>query len=74
MPMWVKDRGESECSLVIGEIGDETIAPTRKGADFRVVAYREIGLLYLTPEGMETSPPGGKMCPSPKDSAGVVQW
>lgn len=36
----VKDAGESEWRLVIGRIGDETIAPTRKRADFRLVAYR----------------------------------
>jgi hypothetical protein len=52
----------------MGEIGDETIAPTRKGADFRVVAYREIGLLYLSPKGMDIILPlGGEMCPSPTD-------
>jgi hypothetical protein len=55
MPVRVEDRGESEGFPVMGRIGDAMIAPTRKGADFRVVAYREIGLLYLTPEGMETS-------------------
>ncbi|GEM_PF-2521641 len=41
---WVKDRGESECLAVMAGIGDETIAPTRKGADFHVVACRKIGL------------------------------
>lgn len=35
-----EERGESECPTVIVGIGDETIAPTRKGADFRVVACR----------------------------------
>jgi len=41
---WVKDRGESECLAVMAGIGDETIALTRKGADFHEVACRKIGL------------------------------
>jgi hypothetical protein len=32
-------------------IGDATIAPTRKGADFRLVAYREMGLELANPKG-----------------------
>ena len=40
MPMEVKDRGKSECWLVMSQIGDEKIALTRKGADFRVVVCR----------------------------------
>src|SRR5690606_17174868 len=35
-----QDRGRSECPAVMAGIGDGTIAPTRKGADVRVVAYR----------------------------------
>lgn len=54
MSLWAKDRGKSEGWSVMDRIGDETIAPTRKGADFRVVAYREIGLL-TNPEGMDAS-------------------
>ena len=36
----VKECGESEGHPVMGWIGDETIAPIRKDADFRMVAYR----------------------------------
>jgi hypothetical protein len=49
-------------------IGDAMIAPTRKGADFHVVAYREIGLLH---------PPGGRPLRGAltlRDRAGVAQW
>jgi len=44
MREWVKDRGKSECPAVMAGIGDETIALTRKGADFHEVACRKIGL------------------------------
>jgi hypothetical protein len=44
MSQWIKDGGESECSAVMVEIGDETIAPTRKRADFHQVTRRKIGL------------------------------
>jgi len=47
----VKDCGKSECRSVTGRIGDETIAPTRKSADFRVVVYREIGFAPTNPKG-----------------------
>jgi hypothetical protein len=40
LPQKVKDAGTSERRPVIGRIGDETIAPARKRADFRRVAYR----------------------------------
>lgn len=51
MPRRVKDRGASECPAVMAGIGDARIAPTRKGADFHVVACRETGLLSNRPEG-----------------------
>lgn len=41
---WVKDCGKSECLAVTAGIRDETIALTRKGADFHKVACRKIGL------------------------------
>ena len=59
--MWVKDRGKSEGRFVMDRIGDETIAPTRKGADFRVVAYREIGL--------STNPRGDGYIPSGRNAS-----
>lgn len=57
LPLRVEDRGESEGFPVMGRIGDETIAPTRKSADFRVVAYRKIGLL-TNPRGDGCIPTG----------------
>ena len=51
---WVKDRGESEGRAVTARIGDATIAPTRKGADFHVVASRERGL-HQPPDGDDVS-------------------
>lgn len=35
-----QESGESECPAVMVGIGDETIAPIRKDADFRLVACR----------------------------------
>jgi hypothetical protein len=40
MPQEVRDVGKSERRLIMSRIGDEKIAPTRKRADFRRVAYR----------------------------------
>ncbi|BBA34865.1 glycosyltransferase [Methylocaldum marinum] len=71
--MWVKDRGKSEGRFVMDRIGDETIAPTRKGADFRVVAYREIGL-STNPRGDGYIPSGEKCVHLRRNRAGVVQW
>ena len=70
MPQWVKDRGESECRAVMVRIGDATIAPTRKGADFHVVAYREIGL-HQPPEGRDVSFWVRQFL---RERAGVAQW
>jgi hypothetical protein len=47
----VGDDGKSECFSVMERIGDETIALTRKRADFHLVIYRKIGLL-IAPGGM----------------------
>jgi len=57
-PIQVDDHGESEGWPVMGRIGDATIAPPRKRADFHVVAYREIGL-YRDPRGAACCPLGG---------------
>jgi hypothetical protein len=43
----VEDDGKSECLPVMGRIGAETIAPTRKRADFHLVICRKIGLLIV---------------------------
>ena len=42
----------------MGWIGDETIALTRKRADFHLVIYRKIGLLIAL-GGDDVSIPGG---------------
>jgi hypothetical protein len=39
-----EDDGKSERPPVMGGIGDETIAPTRKCADFHLVICRKTGL------------------------------
>lgn len=70
MLQWVKDRGESESCAVTAQIGDATIAPTRKGADFHVVASRERGL-HQPPEGDDVSF-GVRLIL--RDRAGVAQW
>ncbi len=62
-PIRVEDHGESECRPVMGRIGDATIAPPRKRADFHVVAYREIGL-YRDPERRWSAVPSGAVRPS----------
>ncbi len=42
--MRVEDDGKSECLSVMEGIGDETIALTRKRADFHLVTLRKKGL------------------------------
>ena len=44
LPKQVEEDGKSECLPVMGGIGDETIALTRKRADFHLVTLREKGL------------------------------
>ncbi len=41
--MQVEEDGKSECLPVMGRIGDETIALTRKRADFHLVTLRKKG-------------------------------
>ena len=68
--MRVEDRGKSERRAVMARIGDATIAPTRKGADFHVVVCRETGL-HQPPEGADVSF-GVRLIL--RDRAGVAQW
>ena len=49
--MQVEEDGKSEGFSVMEEIGDETIALTRKRADFHLVTLREKGLCNRKPEG-----------------------
>ena len=49
--MQVKDDGKSECQPVMGWIRDETIALTRKRADFHLVTLRKKGLFNRNPRG-----------------------
>ena len=59
MLQWVEDDGKSERLIVMVGIGDETIAPTRKRADFHLVTLRKKGLFNRNPTGkMLLSPPG----------------
>ena len=44
MPQAAEDAGTIGRRPVIGREGDETIAPALKRADFRRVAYHQIGL------------------------------
>ena len=54
-------------------IGDETIALTRKRADFHLVICRKTGLL-IAPDGDNAFPVGGKVRLFLRDYAGVAQW
>ena len=56
--MQVEDDGKSECLVVMTGIRDETIALTRKRADFHLVIYRKIGLL-IAPGGDDVTFPQG---------------
>ena len=47
MLQWVEDDGKSERLTVMVGIGDETIAPTRKRADFHLVTLRKKGLFKV---------------------------
>ena len=58
IPKQVEEDGKSECLSVMEGIGDETIAPTRKRADFHLVIYRKIGLL-IAPDGDDVISPSG---------------
>ena len=49
--MQVGEDGKSEGLPVTGRIGGETIALTRKRADFHLVTLREKGLCNRKPEG-----------------------
>lgn len=51
LPRQVEEDGKSEGFSVMEEIGDETIALTRKRADFHLVTLREKGLCNRKPEG-----------------------
>ena len=51
--MQVGEDGKSEGLSVTGRIGDETIALTRKRADFHLVTLREKGLCNRKPEGVD---------------------
>lgn len=55
--MQVGDDGKSECLSVMEGIGDETIALTRKRADFHLVALRKKGLCNRKPDGEDVRIP-----------------
>ena len=70
--MQVGEDGKSECLSVMEGIGDETIALTRKRADFHLVTLREEGLCNREPEGVDaTIPARGKVASSSEGSERV---
>jgi hypothetical protein len=48
----VEEDGKSECLSIMERIMDETIALTRKRADFHLVTLRKKGLLIAIPRGL----------------------
>jgi len=60
--MQVEDDGKSECLVVMMGIGDETIALTRKCADFHLVTLRKKGLCNRNPTGQMLLSPSGDDC------------
>lgn len=67
--MQVGEDGKSEGLPVTGRIGDETIALTRKRADFHLVTLREKGLCNRKPEGVDAKiPVRGNVASSSKGS------
>ena len=60
--MQVEDDGKSECLSVMGRIGDEMIALTRKRADFHQVTLRKESLCNRNPTGMVLESPPGDDC------------
>ena len=70
--MQVGDDGKSECLSVTEGIGDETIALTRKRADFHLVTLREKGLCNRKPEGVDARiPASGTIASSSEGSERV---
>jgi hypothetical protein len=57
IPVQVEDGGKSEGLSVMEGIRDETIALTRKRADFHLVILREEGLFNRKPEGVDAKIP-----------------
>ena len=60
--MQVEDDGKSECLVVMTGIRDETIALTRKRADFHLVTLRKKGLCNRDPTGWMLLFPSGDDC------------